>query len=131
VGRSWLVRWLPWVVIWVGWSVATRAAHSSTALAWTCTGILVVTWALLFELYRRRWSRGPWRRGLGLTALALVPATVAAVALILLCYGPLLGPYPARPWSENVALDYVGGVVHVGAAAAVLAWRRRSRRPAA
>lgn len=124
------MRWLPWFVLWVGWSVATRGAHSSTALAWTCTGILMITYALTFELYRRRWSRGSWRRGLGLAALALAPATAAAVALISLCYGPLLGPFPARPWFENLGLDYVGGVVHVGVAAAVLAWRRRRARTA-
>lgn len=117
------MRALAWISVAVFWSLVTGFAHATSAHAWTCSAILVASYALVFETYDRRWRSA--RHGLPRAAGLLALTTLIAVGLVHLAYTRWFGKYQPRMWYENFVIDYVGGWVHLVAAM----WL--TRRPAA
>ena len=116
-----------WVGVWGFWVLTTRKFHPTVHLAFIVTTALVAAYATAaylnhLVLLPALWNAGKRWQYLATLVTIMVTLTVAALALIRLCYRQSLGPDPDPSGVyKHFAIDFGGMVVHLLGAAGVMA----------
>lgn len=125
------VSLVAWVAVWGFWLLTTRKFHPTVALAFIVTTALVTAYATAayfnhLVLLPGLWDAGKRWQYLATLVTVMVTLTAAALAVIRLCYRQSVGPDPDPNGAyKHFAIDFGGMVVHLLAAAGVVAVAKR------
>lgn len=120
-----LLSLLAWVAVGVAWLAITRGFHATDQLAAIATASLVTAYAAAAYLNHLLLIPRYWRTDQRVKyafVLLAVMLTLTAIALAVLrtFYIRAVGAAAVNRLEVDFALDFIGMVVHVGAAAAVV-----------
>lgn len=132
--KSWLpLSLVAWIGVWCFWMLTTRRFHPNTTIAVVVTTALVAAYATAaylnhLVLLPRLWDAGKRGRYLAALVAVMLGFTAATLAIIRFSYRSWLGPDPdPNGVYKHFAIDFAGMVLHLAAAAAVVAFAKKIR----